>query len=543
MNTMTEQIVQRADARAPGPFAVARALSRRELRQLALNPIVLLGLVLNGLALMMLVGLTGGELFKDDVFIGLLSFPLAGTTLIAVNLAVLRGRRDDLEELFGSLPTPPWVRSVAHAISLLAPIIYSIVLSVAAGIIERALGGIGWFHTTEIATGATLVLCAGLVGILLARIVPRAGLSPLVVVGIGFLEAAMGNAKGWQWQHLSPWLPLQDEPVEVWLRPRGAHLAYLAGIAALLLAVTVLIQRRNRRDAIAIVVAFGVIVGAAIVQSPLPTAADEARYAAWIEHPEIVQHCDRHDTVTYCAYPSYDPYLARWRSTVDGVFSLIPSHVRAQPLTIRQRVSSDRVRHLRPSLRAALSFNATETFWWPDDGGIHPDLHWCGERRRWERCEAQLGNMVAAWAVGLPLVRSGPPQADARTGEPDLNAGLYNSSGQARAVVALWLTMEATPRTRSSRILSVSSGPDRYPIIICPWDAAGPEPSVSWSDLDTSYARLLSQLPTADVAGRLASMWDRIIDPRMTSRDLAEIFHLAPPSRERLEVAASNEPC
>jgi len=545
VNTLTERAAQRADVTAPGAFAVARALGRIELRQLALNPIVLLGLALNALSFMFLVGLTGGELFKDDAFIGLLSFPLAGTTLIAVNLAVLRGRRDDLEELFGSLPTPAWVRSVAHAISLAAPMIYSIVLAVAGGIVERAMGGIGWFHSAELATGATLVLCAGLVGILLARIVPRAGLSPLVVVGIGFLEATMANAKGWQWSHLAPWLELQDEPVEVWFRPRGAHLVYLVGIAASLLAVTMLIQRRGRRQVVAVVVALGVVLGGAIVQSPLPTQADEARFAAWIEHPETVQHCDSRGTVMYCTYPSYDPYIARWTPTVEGVLALTPPDVRARPLTIRQRVSSANVRHLRTSLRAALSFKASETFWWPDDGGIHPDLHWCGERRMWGRCEAQLGNMIATWAVGLPLVRGAPPsdRKDEATGEPDLNLGLYDSGGEARAVVALWLTMEATPRTRASRTVGVAAGPDRYPIVLCPWDAAGPEPSVSWSDLDTGYARLLSELPSADVAARLASMWDHIIDPHTTSAELAKIFHLAKPNRERLEVAAGNDLC
>jgi hypothetical protein len=247
----------------------------------------------------------------------------------------------------------------------------------------------------------------------------------------------------------------------------------------------------------------------------------------------------------YCTYERYEPYIARWRSTVEGVLALIPSQVRARPLTIRQRISSANVRHLRSSLRAALSFNVSQTFFWPDDGAIHPDLHWCGERRQWGRCEAQLGNMIATWAVGLPLVRSAPPseQKDEATGEPDLTSGLYRSSGQARAVVALWLTIEATPRTRASGILGVAAGPEQYPINLCPWESAGPEPSVSWSDLDTGYARLLAEFPSADVAARLASMWDHIIDPHTTSAELAKIFHLAAPSRERLEVAARNELC
>jgi hypothetical protein len=344
-------------------------------------------------------------------------------------------------------------------------------------------------------------------------------------------------------------MPISDEPAEVWFRPRGAHLLYLLGICAVLIAVAELIHRRSVRVLVVFSVGIAVTVSAAIAQSPLPSAADESRFAAWVEHPEGVQSCSRHAGVAYCAYPGYDQLIPRWRAPVEGVLSLAPDSVRTRSLMIRQRVPSERVQLLRPTLRAALSFPVAPNvpFWWPDDGAIHPDLHWCETGLRRARCEMILGNTVAAWVVGLPLVRVGPPatrqaQAAAIPFEAVINQGLYDSSGQARAVVALWLTIEATPRTRTASP-SFDASLSRYPMNTCSATGEGPESSVTWSLLDTGYARRLAELPVADVAARLRSRWNVVTDPHTTTAQLAKLMNLPGPSAEMLRPLAINEGC
>lgn len=552
---MTDAVLERARTRESGErgnaVAVARALGRVELGRLAVHPFVAIGAALSALGYFTVLGHGGGQLFNDDAIMGILVFPLAGTTLIATNLCVLRGRRHDVEELFESLPVEETVRTAAHTISVLAPVGYAVLIGIGATVVARISGGIGWPHATEIATGAVLVLSAGLVGILLARVLPRSAAAPFVVIGIGFMEAAMGASDRWQWKHLAPFMPFSDEPKEVWFRPRGAHLVYLLGICIVLFTFATLVRKRSARALVGLITGLAIAVGAAIAQSPVPTAADEPRFAAWIEHPESVQSCRDEQNVEYCAYPDYRELIARWRVPVEGVLALVPESVRARHLLIRQRVPSGLLQTLRPSLKAALSFRLTSQppFWWPDDGALHPDLHWCDTNSRASRCELVLGNMVASWAVGLPLIRVGPPATEEEKNKESIlptewiNEGLYDSSGQARAVVALWLTIQVTHRNLTP-VTPLEETPSLYPISGCSaLNDEGPEPAVAWLSRDAGYARRLAERPVADVAGFLRAHWKTVTDPNTTTESLAAMFKIDPPTPEMQRPLALNEGC
>ena len=136
-----------ADSVTPEPTlehargSVVRALAIAEGKLLARNPLVIAGVALSGTALFA-VG-QGSRLFLDDMGVALMLFPMAGMTLIASNLAVLRGRRDGLEEQFGSCPVGPTARTIAHSLALAGPVLYACIVAAAWTITARALGSIG----------------------------------------------------------------------------------------------------------------------------------------------------------------------------------------------------------------------------------------------------------------------------------------------------------------------------------------------------------------------------------------------------------------
>ena len=101
-----------ADSVTPEPAfehargSVVRTLAIAEGKLLARNPLVIAGVVLSGMS-MFAVG-RGTRLFHDDMGVALMLFPLAGMTLIASDLAVLRG--EGMASRSNSAPAR-WVRS------------------------------------------------------------------------------------------------------------------------------------------------------------------------------------------------------------------------------------------------------------------------------------------------------------------------------------------------------------------------------------------------------------------------------------------------
>jgi len=110
-------------------------------------------------------------------------------------------------------------------------------------------------------------------------------------------------------------------------------------------------------------------------------------------------------------------------------------------------------------------------------------------------------------------------------------------------VVALWLTIEATPRTRSGPSGTFSRPVTRYPMNICSLGGEGPEPGVAWSLLDTGYARRLAERPVAEVAARLQSNWRLVTDPHTTTAQLVSLFALERPTSGMLRSITTDSHC
>jgi len=130
---MTQVLEDRAVAPVgepqPAELGVVRALARIEGRRLLRSPLVLVGA---GLMLLALFGdgpwvASIDSTAADAPFMSLL---VAAMTLVASNLAALRGRRSGADELFAAAPAQPRSRTGAHLLAVLWPAVVSVAIPV-----------------------------------------------------------------------------------------------------------------------------------------------------------------------------------------------------------------------------------------------------------------------------------------------------------------------------------------------------------------------------------------------------------------------------
>lgn len=251
---------------APTVWQLARVEGRRLLR----HPVLLVAFVLSVVWVVALAkGMVGGDYFAV-AGPGLL--PLLAV-LVAANLAALRSRRSDTDELYESLPSPERTRTLAHLLSL-GWLLAGSALFVAAALV--GLGGldgfvIGFAGTTEVpsvaelAQGPLAITTVAALGIALARWIPFLPAAPVLTAGLVAFQmptTLWGIESVWKW-----FLPLANaadtppgtsfpcdrsgegvswcgEPV-FQTTAAGWHLAYLAGLGVAFGAAAVL--RHDRR--------------------------------------------------------------------------------------------------------------------------------------------------------------------------------------------------------------------------------------------------------------------------------------------------------
>ncbi len=264
---------------APTVFQLARVEGARLLR----HPVVLVALALSVASTIAWSQLLGGDYFAVSGS-GLL--PLLAA-LVATNLAALRSRRSDTDELYDSLPAPARTRTLAHLLSL-GWLFAGCALYVAAFTV--ALGGldgfvIGYDGTTltpslaEFAQGPAAVTAVAAIGIALARWIPFLPTGPVLAAGLVLFQMP---ATSWNLQSAWVWfLPIVNaaetpphtsfpcassgegvswcgEPV-FQVTAVGWHLLYLAGIAVV--AGALALMRHDRRP----VTLAGLVVGLLLV--------------------------------------------------------------------------------------------------------------------------------------------------------------------------------------------------------------------------------------------------------------------------------------
>ena len=201
------------------------------------------------------IGSGGGSMLNLAwLFGGVAVGSLIGAVLTS-NVAALRGRRDHLLELFGSLPSPPEART--------AGVLAGIVLGL--GSLSVVIGALAWLvleRTADMAAGADLflavqyplsLLALASLGVAVARWIPSVLGGPLVVVAHVFT--------GLIW--VVPWIATTESGIGV-----AWHLLYLMALIVAFSAIAFLRDRRTMvRGAVAATM-FAVAVLAAVQQTP-----------------------------------------------------------------------------------------------------------------------------------------------------------------------------------------------------------------------------------------------------------------------------------
>ena len=274
---------------APTVWQLARVEGRRLLR----HPVVLVALVLSVVWMITLSkGMVGGDYF---VVAGPGLLPLLAA-LVAANLAALRSRRSDTEELYESLPSPARTRTLAHLLSLGWLCAGSAVFVAAAFV---GLGGLDGFvidfdgttavpSVAELAQGPFAVTTVAALGIALARWIPFLPAAPVLAAGLVVFEmpaTLWGIESAWKW-----FLPLanaadtppetsfpcdRSAPGDSWCgvpvfqtTAAGWHLAYLAGLGIAFGAAALLRHDRRPRTIAVGVSGLAVAAVAGVLQIP-----------------------------------------------------------------------------------------------------------------------------------------------------------------------------------------------------------------------------------------------------------------------------------
>ena len=482
----------------PGPnrWAAVLALARFEARELLLQaPVFVFFLLYFGSA-------CWGLFFSDD---GMDDYPVLQDVdratqfgalfvsvfvLTGVNRAALLSRRRGTDRHFETLVMEPWRRTVAHALSA-APMAAAVALTVVLEFTWAALkpGAVGHGSVFELVVSPLTVLLAGVVGVLLARLVPTVLAGPLFVVG--FLAAAIIAPTLIGTAHWARWLsPVVDEtgadpfPSDLMGRPAAWHALYLTGLIALLLSVAVLrAGGRTRLVKTVTAVALAATVAGIAGQSPGDSAALTAARAKAYVTPAKVQSCREHGTSTYCAYPEWTGRTDDWAAVVKRVQSLAGGSAGGERLTVRQRVDA------RHGLDGDASMNPLTR-----RGEVTVGTRWGGNR-------------VPEFAVGVAGV---------------LVTGDETSGGtvcDARVVTIMWLALGADDdpmaALRHVRIDDSVTGSDLV---------LAPTAPLLMDAEQTRIVRELLHMPRYSVTARVKAHWTELTAPKTSLARVAELL-------------------
>ncbi|MFF3330194.1 ABC transporter permease [Streptomyces sp. NPDC002888] len=415
--------------------------------------------------------------------------------LICVNSAALRSRKHHTAQQFEAHPMEPWRRTLAHVLSAV-PYAALIGFVVAVEYFREALkpGAIGHGSFGELAVGPLVVLFAGVLGVLLARLLPSTFVPMLfAIVGyLGIVLASAAEAGGHSIGWLSPVI-FQDSsgdpvPADLLGRPAGWHALYLAGLCGLLACVTVMVSGgRARVIKTATAIAVAVTAVGAIGQIPDSSALKKARETASTA-PEKVQSCATYAGSTYCSFPEWNGVRGEWAEVAARVRAAAGDAAQDTRLTVRQRIDTS--------------------------GGVEVDGYITPSRTpgqvtagtRWG------GNRVPEFAVAVASV---------------LVAGTEDEAGSmcdGRTVTLMWLAVgtDPTPLTsfRNVRLDDSTSG---SAVILAPTEP------LTMTAQQTSVFRKLLDRPRAEVESRVKAHWAELTSPKTTTAQAAKLLGVEVP--------------
>ncbi|GIF62908.1 ABC transporter [Asanoa ishikariensis] len=273
---------------------------------------------------------------------------LGGATLVVANLAVLREHRHRTDAVSDLLVLPPPWRTGAFLLAILAPAALTLVVVGGQVATLAALPGrAGTVNLFDVAIPAAIVAVLGAAGALLAQVVRSPIVAPLTAVllaAAGFVAIA-SVATGTSWGRLLPLLP-DDLPIAIPSvlvdRPSGRHLAYLAGVIAVLVVLGLFRSGTRARVALpALAAALAVTVAGGAAQFVRDDAVLAARVTT-TDNPAPVQTCSSREGVTYCAFDDFTSWIPAWEGVLRDVVRLTPPGAAGSPpLAVRQWVWAD----------------------------------------------------------------------------------------------------------------------------------------------------------------------------------------------------------
>ena len=206
----------------PEGLRMAFALGRIEGRKLLRHPATLAGAALSFVFLFVVEEIVGGV--PDVPFIvwtGLGVYPLAAGAFLATFTAAVRSRRHGTDELYGTQPGAPAIRTAAHLVAVLWAVGASVALLAAAAIRHQVWDGVlvpmptgnvpTAPHVVELALGPLLVLLFGVLAVAVARWIPSLLALPVaaVVLLVHFVTGSWGVGGTFRW-----FLPLVGHQVD-----------------------------------------------------------------------------------------------------------------------------------------------------------------------------------------------------------------------------------------------------------------------------------------------------------------------------------------
>ncbi|MGP4046304.1 ABC transporter permease [Streptomyces sp. 2A115] len=420
---------------------------------------------------------------------------IAVALLISANRAVLRSRRRGTDRHFDVLVMEPWRRTVAHALSVV-PFSFAVALAVTGQFTWQALkpGAIGHGSYAELAVAPLAVLLLGVLGVLLARLIPSSFAVPLLAlggfVGTTLLTAGLGNPRWMRW--IWP-VAAENEsdpvPSDLIGRPATWHVLYLVGLTVLLLCLAVLISGGRARlvKAVAVGSAALTLTGAVAQSAGDPPALTAARVRASVT-PEKDQTCVRHDRSTYCAFPEWTGRTEDWAGTVRRVQSLAGGAAGGTRLTVRQRIDVryglDQVSTLEPSRTP---------------GHVSVGTRWGGNR-------------IPEFAVGVASV---------------LVAGNEESGVEvcdARTVVVMWLALGTEPDPMTSlRNVRLDDSVSGSAVVLAPTNP------FSMSAQQTDVVREMLERPRYSITAKVKAHWTELTSPKTSTARAAQLLDVPVP--------------
>ncbi|MEP7113130.1 MAG: hypothetical protein ABI862_07680 [Ilumatobacteraceae bacterium] len=519
------------DAGSGTQRAAGAQLAQVEGRQLLSNEVFIVGIFMS-IAMLVIFGFVWAS---DDLgarnswrywlaLLPVFSLPFAGMTLVAMNLAALRARRDGTEELFGSLPATSTTRVVGHLgsvwMALVVQIVFVAVTFASGRFLTDHFGAIDAASIGDVVVSFVLVLCAGSLAVALARWLanPLAALAALVV--LAFVGSAIGGIGDHQWsltRQLSIWPRYPDHDWAFAVRPSWWHAAYLISLG---LVVAVVAVARQQRDRFTLLLGLGAVSLAGLtgyVQTRPMTDGDAERIAVMISDPVAHSSCRTTDGLTLCAYRDYADITRVWTRELTPPFAAVAPQQRANGFAVVWH--EPRLDRLDPAVRDRIDIDALATAWSTDPAT------WNGVAV--DGTESNLINRLALglWSVGLPLVPAG---------EAPCWAG-----GQARGIVALWVAAQGMSGGDAKRFVSGTwsgLGDDHSDSNVpAEWIdgyvwVGGAIPPVLWSATDIAAAQAVLTLDTTLVRETLWADWQHWSDASATTDDLMTELGVVPAS-------------